>query len=64
MKLHTSRLCLAGAILWMTLIIPPVRHALESTMTLQMLAQIPLLALAGGWLARGIPNWLDQRLVR
>lgn len=40
-----------GLALWLALAAPPLRHALESTMTLQMLVQIPLLALAGWWLA-------------
>lgn len=59
-----SRLCLAGAILWAALAVPVVRHALESTMTLQMLAQIPLLVLAGWGFAQRTPGWLDRRLVR
>ncbi len=62
MKLPTSRRCVGGAILWAVLAVSPVRHALESTMTLQMLAQIPLLALAGWWFARCIPARLDRRL--
>lgn len=62
MKLSTSRLCLAGGMLWAMLAIPAVRHALESTMTSQTLAQVPLLALAGWWFAQGIPAWLDRRL--
>lgn len=33
-------------------------------MTLQMLVQIPLLALAGVWLAQGTPDWLDRQLAR
>ena len=56
------RLCLIGAILWAALAVPPVRHAFESAMTLQMLVQIPLLALAGWWLAQGTPDWLDRAL--
>lgn len=59
----SRRLSLAGAVLWAALVVPPVRHALESTMSLQMLAQIPLLALAGWCLAQGTPGWLDRRLV-
>lgn len=39
-----------GLGLWGLLVLPPVRHVLEATMTLQMLAQIPLLAAAGWWL--------------
>lgn len=62
MKLPTRRLCLAGAILWAVLAVPPVRHTLESTMTSQLLVQFPLLALAGGWLAQGIPAWLNRHL--
>ncbi|OOG55170.1 hypothetical protein B0E47_10270 [Rhodanobacter sp. B05] len=62
MKHRSGRLCLVGAMLWAALAIPAVRHVLESTMTLQMLIQIPLLALAGGWLAQGAPGWLVRRL--
>ena len=62
MKRLSGRLCLVGAMLWAVLAIPPVRHALESTMTLQMLIQIPLLGLAGWGLAQGAPDWLDRRL--
>lgn len=39
-----------GLALWVVLALPPVRHVLEATMTLQMLVQIPLLAVAGWWL--------------
>ncbi|HJR12915.1 MAG TPA: hypothetical protein VJ833_03370 [Rhodanobacteraceae bacterium] len=40
-----------GSALWLVLALPPVRHVLEATMTLQMLVQIPLLAATGWWLA-------------
>lgn len=40
-----------GVALWLVLALPPVRRALEATMTLQMLVQIPLLALSGWWMA-------------
>lgn len=62
MKSLTGRLRFAGAILWVILALPPVRHALESRMTLQMLVQMPLLALAGWLLARGTPDWFKRRL--
>jgi len=39
-----------GLALWVVLALPPVRHGLEAAMTLQMLVQIPSLALAGWWL--------------
>lgn len=64
MKPKSRRFCIAGAVLWAALAIPPIRHALESAMTLQMLVQIPLLALAGGWLAQGMPQRLDRCLAR
>ncbi len=64
MKLSAGRLCLAGAVLWAILAIPPVRHLLEATMTGQMLVQIPLLALAGWGIAQGVPAWLDRALAR
>jgi hypothetical protein len=47
-----------GIALWLVLALPPARHALEATMTLHMLVQIPLLALAGWWLAASPPRWL------
>lgn len=43
-----------GSGLWIVLALPPVRHLLEASMTLQMLVQIPLLAMVG---------WLWQPLV-
>ena len=53
-----------GLLLWFVLATPPVRSMLETTMTRQMLVQIPLLGLAGWWLAslRGdrFNNALDQ----
>jgi hypothetical protein len=64
MKPLAQRLCMAGALLWAVLAVPLARHALESSMTLQMLVQIPLLALAGAWLAQGAPERLRQRLAR
>ncbi|HET7561336.1 MAG TPA: hypothetical protein VFJ87_03025 [Rhodanobacteraceae bacterium] len=52
-----------GPGLWLALALPPVRHVLEASMTLQMLVQIPLLAVAGGlswpWLPRRARDWLD-----
>jgi hypothetical protein len=39
-----------AAVLWLALALPPLRGALDSSMTLQMLLQPPLLALAGWWL--------------
>lgn len=45
-----------GPLLWLVLALPPARHALETSMTLQMLAQIPLLALAGWWLRPRLPR--------
>lgn len=45
----------AGLLLWGVLALPPARHALEATMTLHMLVQIPLLAVAGWLLAGALP---------
>lgn len=45
-----------GAVLWGVLALPPLRHALEATMTSHMLVQIPLLAVAGWLMARAIPH--------
>lgn len=49
----------AGPVLWLLLALPLLRHLLESSMTLQMLVQIPLLAVAGWWLR----PWLPVRAV-
>ncbi|MGH8215567.1 MAG: hypothetical protein ACREPZ_07735 [Rhodanobacteraceae bacterium] len=62
MRSRIGSLCVAGAVLWAVLATPPVRHVLESRMTLQMLVQMPLLALAGSLLAWGAPDWLKRRL--
>ena len=48
--------------LWIVLALPPIRQALEATMTAQMLLQIPLLAVAGGLAARAIPRRVDAAL--
>ena len=51
---------LAGIGLLIALALPWSRTALESVMALHMLVQIPLLAVAGGLLAVGIPvSWRD-----
>lgn len=52
------RLWRIGA-LWLVLVLPPVRHALEASMTLHMLVQLPLLVLAGWWVAAYLPRRLD-----
>lgn len=53
-----------GPTLWCALALPPLRHALESTMTSQMLVQIPLLAACGWALRDRIPPrasaWLGR----
>lgn len=45
-----------GPMLWLALALPAARHALEATMTLHMLVQIPLLAIAGWWLRPLLPR--------
>ena len=52
MKSAPGVLALEGALLWMLLVVPPIRQALQATMTAQMLVQIPLLVIAG-WLISG-----------
>jgi hypothetical protein len=59
-----GRVALAAAsALVLVLLAPPVRRLLESSMTVQMLAQLPLLAACGVLLARAIPAraaaWLE-----
>jgi hypothetical protein len=52
----------AGVLLWLVLAVPPVRHALQATMTLQMLAQIPLLVVAGWLASRATPRRVNAAL--
>ena len=53
-----------AALLVLVLLVPPVRHALEATMTAQMLVQIPLLVAAGWLLSRAFPARLLARVER
>lgn len=46
----------AGLAAWALLATPPLRHALEGSMSLQMLVQMPLLVLAGVLLAGAVPT--------
>lgn len=48
--------CVAAALLLLVLLMPPVKAALEASMSAQMLVQIPLLAAAGALLARALPQ--------
>lgn len=48
--------------LWAALAVPDMRQLLESTMTYQMLVQIPLLAVVGWALAQSVPTRINQRL--
>lgn len=53
----------AGMGLWLALMAPAARAPLEADMALHMLAQLPLLALAGGLMGAGVPDraraWLN-----
>ncbi|NYT78848.1 hypothetical protein H0A71_17790 [Alcaligenaceae bacterium] len=50
------------AVAYLTLLLPPVQHTLEATMTAQMLVQIPLLIAIGYFLGRAmaphLPSWI------
>lgn len=62
MNAPSGRRCLIGAVLWVALAIPAGRQLLQSTMTGQLLVQIPLLAWAG-WLVAGcLPDGLERHL--
>ena len=50
-----TRAAAVAAALLLALALPPVRHALEASMTAQMLVQLPLLAAAGYLLGRAMP---------
>lgn len=53
-----------GTALWVVLAFPPIRLQLESTMTLQMLVQIPLLVLVGWVGARVLPPRMQSAVAR
>lgn len=53
-----------GAALWLALALPPARSVLQASMLAQMLVQMPLLALAGWWLAALLPPAWRQGLGR
>ncbi len=52
-----------GAVLLAALMLPPLRHALEASMSLHMLVQYPALLLAGALLAAAVPAGLRRRLL-
>ena len=62
MKPPTRYRCVVGVVLWALLAVPPARHLLGATMQRQMLAQLPLLAVAGWLCAQCTPIWLAQLL--
>jgi hypothetical protein len=55
---------IVGAVLWLMLWLPPLRHALEANMATHMIVQLPLLAVAGVLAApmvrRYEPRWLSD----
>ncbi len=51
-----------GALIALVSLVPPVRHALEASMTAQMLVQIPLLIGAGCLLAPVVPTRVPARI--
>lgn len=51
-----------GAVLLLVLVLPPIRHLLEQSMQLHMLAQYPLLMFSGALLARGVPERIARKL--
>jgi len=53
-----------AALLAVSALVPPVRHALESSMTAQMLGQLPLLVAAGALCAPAVPPALRAGIDR
>ncbi len=53
-----------AVILFSILLMPPVKHALEASMTAQMLVQIPLLVLVGWLLHSAVPERLQAIIAR
>jgi hypothetical protein len=58
-RLDPARAALAACGLWLLLATPPLRAWLESSMTLHMLAQLPLLAVIGYTIGK---VWMHSRL--
>lgn len=59
---RVPRMAWFGGALWLALALPWVRHALEASMTLQMLVQLPLLVVVGCWVAALAPRRLRGAL--
>jgi hypothetical protein len=51
-----------GVVLLLAMTLPPIRHLLEQSMQLHMLAQYPLLMISGALLARGVPEGIARKL--
>jgi len=51
-----------AALVFLVLLAPPVRHALEASMSAQMLVQIPLLVAAGWLLGNAVPGTILNRI--
>lgn len=64
MKTATHHAAWSGVWLGLALASPPVRDALQATMTAQMLVQIPLLVVAGWLIARAVPWRVNAALGR
>jgi len=59
LQLHSAR---GALVLLVVLLAPPIRHALEASMTTQMLVQIPLLITVGVLLSRAVPARVDAAI--
>lgn len=59
-----GRTAAIGLLLWLLLALPPLRPALQATMTAQMLLQLPFLALAGWLIAAGVPRPVREGIAR
>lgn len=60
--MNRRQACTAGSALLLLLAAPPLRHTLEASMTAQMLAQMPLLAVAGALLGKSLPERVASRI--
>ena len=58
------RRALVAALLFVALVTPVAREALERIMVAHMLVQIPLLAIAGAFAATALPSWRRSRVAR
>ena len=60
--LYPGRIAALATLGPLTLLVTPLRQVLESSMTMQMLVQLPLLFGIGALFSQAVPSWMRMRL--